>query len=339
MRLIDSITVQYQSNERSVMLFTGDLALLPQHEAVDVLIVSAFPDDYTPTASSLIGALAGVGVSVADLADDKEIDLRRFSGCWLSREIDRPNVHFRRILCFEPRQRGCIHEVVGDIFRSIVPLTAGKDAISQIAMPVVASGDRGEPAEAMLEALTNAAVHWLSVGLPLDRIKLVLRESADLQSLTAAFGRVKQHYSQTPPAAGQHSFRFDVFVSYSQKDKDAVDDLVSALRAVRPSLRVFLDRLELRPGSAWQQHLFDAIDESRKVICAFSPNYLSSKVCKEEFNIALFRHRESTEGVLLPVYLFTAELPTYMKLIHYEDVREGDRLKFATSAETLALQL
>jgi hypothetical protein len=43
-------------------------------------------------------------------------------------------------------------------------------------------------------------------------------------------------------------------------------------------------------------------------------------VCKEEFNIALFRHRESEGGVLLPIYLYTAELPTYMKLIQYEGV-------------------
>ena len=51
--------------------------------------------------------------------------------------------------------------------------------------------------------------------------------------------------------------------------------------------------------------------------------------------MALFRHRESEEGVLLPLYLLTAELPTYMKIIHYEDVREGDPVKLEQSAETL----
>jgi hypothetical protein len=114
---------------------------------------------------------------------------------------------------------------------------------------------------------------------------------------------------------------------------------VRELRSRRPALRVFVDRLELRPGAAWQEHIFDSLEQSRKVICAFSPDYLASKVCKEEFNIALFRHREATDGVLLPVYLYTAELPTYMKLFQYEDVREGDRMRIAQSAVNLLKQL
>jgi hypothetical protein len=45
MELIDTITVRNQGNEAAVMLFVGDLASLPESEAVDALIVSAFPDD------------------------------------------------------------------------------------------------------------------------------------------------------------------------------------------------------------------------------------------------------------------------------------------------------
>lgn len=339
MELIDTITVRYQGHERLIMLFVGDLASLPESEAVDVLIVSAFPDDYLPTHTSLIGALARAGVSVADLARKKEVDFRQFSSCWLSRPIDRTDVHFRRILCFEPRYRGKAPEVVGDIFRSIVPFTTGSPPISQVAMPLVASGDQGESAKVMLAALTDASVHWLSVGLPLDRIKIVLRDSPYLQSLCETFADVKRRHADTASALQRPSFRFDVFVSYSHKNKEAIDCLVKELQARRPALSVFVDRLELRPGAAWQQHIFESLDESRKVICAFSPDYLESKVCKEEFNIALFRHRETREGVLIPLYLYTAQLPTYMKLVQHEDVREGDRVKIALSAEKLLNQL
>jgi hypothetical protein len=58
MELLDTITVRHQGNERLVILFAGDLARLSEREAVDVLIVSAFPNDYTPTQGSLIGALS-----------------------------------------------------------------------------------------------------------------------------------------------------------------------------------------------------------------------------------------------------------------------------------------
>jgi hypothetical protein len=336
MKLIDTITVEHQKQNRSVMLFVGDLAQLPEHEAVDAIIVSAFPNDYLPTRASLIGSLARVGVSVASLAEDKEIDLRQFSHCWLSRPILLPGINFRRILCFEPPYLGKVPEIVGDIFRSIVPFTTGMPTISKVAMPLVASGAQGESAEVMLEALTNTAVYWLSTGLPLDCIKIVLHEQANLPLLRETFARVKKSHSGDDLSQQEQDFRFDVFISYSHNDKEAVDVLVEGLRTAKPSLRIFVDRLELRPGMAWQQHIFEALDASRKVICTFSPDYLKSKVCKEEYNIALFRHRESEAGVLLPVYLATAELPTYMKVIHYEDLREHDPDKISEAAMRLA---
>jgi hypothetical protein len=338
-KLIDTITVRHQGNERHVMLFVGNLASLPEREAVDVLIVSAFPDDYIPTRNSLIGALFRSGVSVAHLAEEKEVDLRRFSSCWLSRLIERTGIHFRRVLCFEPWYRGKAPEVVGDIFRSIVPFTTGSPPISQVAMPLVASGAQGESAEVMLEALTDASLHWLSVGLPLDRIKIVIRDSDDSESLRETFAHVKRRHAGAVSGPQKPSSRFDVFLSYCHKNKEEVDDLVRELKERRPALRVFVDRLELHPGTAWQQHIYESLDHARKVICAFSPDYLASKVCREEFNIAMLRHREAPDGVLLPLYLYTAELPTYMKLFQYEDVREGDRVKIAQSAERLLNQM
>ncbi len=45
MQLIDTIAVRYQEQERQVMLLVGDLSTLPEAEAVDILVVSAFPND------------------------------------------------------------------------------------------------------------------------------------------------------------------------------------------------------------------------------------------------------------------------------------------------------
>lgn len=339
MELIDSITVLHRDQKRVVELLVGDLTQLPAEHAVDVLVVSAFPDDYVPTSTSLIGALHRRGVSIAALATKKECDLRQFSSCWLSRIIDLPGIHVRRILCFEPLTRGRATEVVGDIFRSIIPFTTGQPPISQIALPLVATGAQGEPAAAMLEALLDASVHWLTAGMSLEKIKIVLSNSSDLPGLRDSFARVKRRLTQMAPTQPSSSFRFDVFISYSQQNKEPIDALVSSLRTGRSDLRVFMDRLELRPGAAWQQHIFEALDASRRVICAFSPEYLSSKICNEEFNIAMYRHRESTDGVLLPLYLFTTELPTYMKLVHYADVREGDSTKIAQAAKALLDQI
>ena len=144
MQLVDSIEITKPDAVRSVQLSVGDLSDLPAGQEVDAIVVSAFPDDYTPTSSSLIGALEKRGVSLNDLASRKAVDLRKFSSCWLSEVIDSPDVHFDRILCFEPACRGKAPELVGDIFRSIIPFTTGEPPISRITMPLVASGDQAE---------------------------------------------------------------------------------------------------------------------------------------------------------------------------------------------------
>lgn len=333
MKLLGQIIVPHQGQDRSVMLFVGDISQLPQDEAVDLLVVSAFPNDYLPTRTSVIGALHRRGVSVEELARDKEVDLRAFSSCWLSRPINRPDIAFRRILCFEPPEQGSVAEVVGDIFRSIFPFTTRTSPISQIALPVIAAGARKEPPEKMLEVLADTAVHWLSIGLPVDRIKIVVSESVDVQAQQEVFRQVKQRFAYLAPPSP--SFEFDVFVSYCHKNKDEVDCLVDTLRTERPSLRLFLDRLELNPGAAWQQKIFEALDASRKVVCVYSPDYLQSKVCLEEFNIALLRQRKSSDNLLLPIYLRSANLPTYMELFQYHDAREGDEMKIRQAAKVL----
>jgi hypothetical protein len=333
MEIIDSIHVQHHGVTRSINLVVGDLAKLPQEHSVDAIIVSAFPDDYAPMPGTLIAALEHRGISVAALAERKTVDLRQFSSCWLSETIDQADAGFRRILCFEPANRGKATEVVGDIFRSIIPFTTGPSPINSIAMPLVATGDQGEDRNEMLRVLVDAAVHWLNTGMPLVRIDIVLHSTADVESLTQTFSTVK---TSLKLPASHPNFKFDAFVSYSWDNKVAVDQLVNCFLSSRPNLRLFVDRLELRPGAAWQQHIFESLDDARKVICMLSPSYLKSRICQEEFNMALFRHRESEDGVLLPVFLQSAELPTYMRMTQYLDAREGDDNKISqTSVELL----
>ncbi|MBC7821263.1 MAG: toll/interleukin-1 receptor domain-containing protein [Planctomycetaceae bacterium] len=169
-------------------------------------------------------------------------------------------------------------------------------------------------------------------------MKIVFHDPADEPTLQAAFAQAKSKVSGADKVNAS-PWQFDLFVSYSHQDKLEVDYLVKIIKEVRPSARVFLDRMELQPGAVWQQHLFEVIDQSRKVMAVFSPQYLASKVCLDEYNIAHFRHRESPDGVLEPIYLHTAPLPTYMKLVQFIDAREGDWSQLAKAAKQLAATL
>lgn len=349
MRLIDSITVTRDGNARRIELLVGDLADIPAEHAVDLLVVSAFPDSYVPTHGTLIRALDRRGVRVGALAKDMEQDLRDASSCWLSRPVRRPDLNFDRILCFEPGYRGWepASTVVGDVFRSLMPFTIDATNVRRIAMPLVATGNQREDPAAMLEATLEAATGWLSIGMPLDVLKIVLyegRERAHIDRLASVFAdfahRWRAATSEPPvapaaPTAGAVADRhYDFFISYAREDEQHARALVEKLRLLDPSLRIFLDQSELDTGSAWQSAIYEAIESSHRVVCLYSPDFVNSPVCKEEFNIGMLRHREEG-GVLFPAYLRTATLPSYMRLVQYVDLRESDPSKLDRFADQL----
>ena len=340
MNLLETIFIRKNPDKR-VELYQGDLTALEPDEAVDLLVVSAFPNDYIPTPTSLIGALFRKGISVASLANKKAEDLRESFSCWLSQEIKSQKIelHFRRILCFEPLVRGNPPEVVGDIFRALAPILGAHTDIKSIAMPVVAAGDQGYEVTQMLEPLLEAAIHWMKHGIPLERIKIVAYSDHQAKEAHALFSKKKLDYEKLPkppepPAANE--MQYDIFISYAREDSEHVDKLISALSRERPKVRIFLDRTDIDIGTPWQPKIFESLDNCRRVVSVFSPSYLKSKVCKEEFNIAWVRSRETDDDdILFPIFLFTANLPTYMKYRGYVDCREGDGNKLADAAKVL----
>ena len=159
MELIDHITVYHNSEPRFIQLYQGDLTQISEKDAVDILVVSAFPGDYNPIPGTLIGALADQkGVSVSHLAKDKDADLRNSFSCWLSKPITANEVNFKRILCFEPLKRDKnVPEVVGDIFQSLIAFLSNSESLQDIAMPLVATGSQMASKQDILSAIVEAA--------------------------------------------------------------------------------------------------------------------------------------------------------------------------------------
>ena len=343
MEILDTIEVQRPSGSGSIELLVGDLSEIPGEMAVEALVVSAFPDKYGPTPGTLIAALQKRGVSVAALARDKEQDLRASNRCWLSGPITRSDLNFRRLLCFEPLYQGLEPPatVVGDLFRCLVPLSTAEPWIRSVATPLVATGRQRESPAAMMRSLVDAAVHWMTNGLMLDVFRIVLYSESPRQhiaDLADVFRRTAvSALSAIGPQPNQRArtFDHDIFISYARADERAVDELERRIWASDKSVRVYRDTRQLDSGSAWQHELFDALDSSRFVLPMYSPEYLASQVCLEELHIGWMRHREEGGNVLLPTLLRSADLPTYMRLIQYTDVRENDPTRITRLAESV----
>lgn len=339
MRLMDSLSLQSSSATHTIEIYEGDLTDMPPHLAVDLLIVSAFPNSYgVRNPRTLMTALYNQGISVSQLAKNKTADLRDAFACWLSAEVKptKAGIQFKRILCFEPPETTRAPEMVAGLFRALMPFVYETPHIRSIATPLLATGSQKVPVAEMLEPLMDAAVNWLALGLPIRTIRIVEKDPLKAAEMKGAFAILKKRYATSQAIAQvKPNYAYDYFLSYSRADESLARALFDELRAIKPDVRIFYDRQELDSGAAWQQEIYAALDNCNRVIALLSPTYVLSKVCNEEYNIALLRQRESGRDVLIPLYVASAPLPSYMKLTQFTDCRERDLDKLKQAAHQL----
>lgn len=177
----------------TIQLLEGDLSAIPPEHAVDVLVLSAFPDNYEPVPGTVVASLYERGLDMREVAQLKEEDERTRLGCWLSKPMH-PSLadrfQFTRILCFEPRypaflraagiDEAKIEDTAGFVFRClnnfVIPDQNGRGfQISRVAMPLLATGNQRVPPQEMFPNLLAAAAFWLEQGLPVEQLKIVVR--------------------------------------------------------------------------------------------------------------------------------------------------------------------
>ena len=67
---------------------------------------------------------------------------------------------------------------------------------------------------------------------------------------------------------------YDVFLSYSSKDKPWVSEFVSALRT--GGVQAWFDVADIAPGERWQEKIQEALRESGTLVIVLSPNSIES---------------------------------------------------------------
>ena len=320
MKLLDTLQIyDERQEEHRIELWHGDITETGTCDPVDVLVISALPDDYIPTPNSVIGALNKKGVSIDQLSKNKLEDKRGSCNCWLSHPLTSisPITGFRQILCYEPTENVHPAESVGNIFRCLSSYALYENSISAIAMPLLSTGDAKVPIIEMLEPLMEAATNWMKNGLPVKVIKIVEHSELKAMEIKGAFSVLK--HKSSPESPGQD--KYDLFISYCQLNSVDADHIYAYLSGKSRGIRIFMDRMELEPGMAWQQKIFSSLINCRKVMLLYSPQYLSSRTCQEEFNITQLIHLKKKD-MMFPVYLYNADpLPSYMTFWQYADCR------------------
>ena len=121
---------------------------------------------------------------------------------------------------------------------------------------------------------------------------------------------------------------FDVFVSYNSQDEVVVQALALELKAC--GLTVWLDKLEIKPGSEWIRKVETIIKTCRSSVICIGKGGLGPWQ-EPEVDALLFRYmREKRSGkaapvipVLLPGAPADHELPVFLQLLQCVDLRRG----------------
>lgn len=370
MQLLSTITIQ-TSRPAVIELMQGDLSALPAEHAADILVISAYPEQYGPSPGTLVEALHKKGLSVEKLSENKMCDLRTQLGCWLSDHLtadQQKQFNFSHILCFEPLLHSeAPEEVVSNIFRCINTFVF-EDDHNVVAMPILATGNQNVPVDTMLPALIENAIFWLEQGLPLNAIKLVVYREDQVKTVREIFEKARREYEPpmptekpvapatppmqarpaaapmaeamappAPPALPQLADQYDYFISYAHKDTALVNSFVASIQKHNERLKIFYDRSTIPPGGLWIKHISDAIQRARKVIILITPDYINSPVCWDEFQCAKLMEYNTRQPIIQTIYLYSEKvLPPIMGIYSYIDCREGDMQKLHEATRSLS---
>jgi TIR domain len=112
---------------------------------------------------------------------------------------------------------------------------------------------------------------------------------------------------------------YDVFISYSNRDREIVDRIAGDL--AQHGVKIFYDR-ELVPGEAWAPRLAHEIKSAKNVLVILSPAYVKSAWAQKELEAATLSEAEGNTRII-PVLVEDTEIPPFLRSKHYADLREN----------------
>lgn len=128
-------------------------------------------------------------------------------------------------------------------------------------------------------------------------------------------------------------FKYDVFISHSEKDKLVVIELAKRLR--ESGLRVWLDDWEIKPGDSIVHKIEQGLEQSRILVLARSANISTSEWVKFESDVARFRDLSSRQRRFIPVQMDNAEIKDSQKHLAHIKWDTSSRVSLNTVIETL----
>ena len=169
--IINFVQVETKTGIKEFELVQGDITNLPF--ATDLLCVSAFKYNYTPTDASIIGQLYRKGIDVGLLSKRPSLDFRDSLGIWVSKELE--NKSFKRIICVELiGTNNLFIESVRNLFAVISALEIQGQKNRSIALPMIGAGDQSIDEKLVIPTLLDVSLDFLRYSRFLNKIYFVV---------------------------------------------------------------------------------------------------------------------------------------------------------------------
>ena len=188
MERLNLIEIETRWGYRTFELYHGDITQLD--EPVDLLVISALPNNYDPIPNTVVWALQERrSIIVGELAQHPEFDFRHIFGCWVARLSHEPM--YQRLLCIESSVRT---QIFANALRNIPVVLAMLEALDipthSLALPLLGAGNQAIAPELVMQPMLDATRKSLSRLQYLEKIVFVEYNVHRAQSLNEAMNTV-----------------------------------------------------------------------------------------------------------------------------------------------------
>ncbi|MBN1606766.1 MAG: toll/interleukin-1 receptor domain-containing protein [Polyangiaceae bacterium] len=128
-------------------------------------------------------------------------------------------------------------------------------------------------------------------------------------------------------------FLYDIFISYSSKDRRRVRRLAARLRD--DGQRVWFDEWSVLPGDFISLKIERGLEQSNALVLCMSEHMFASSWAIYERHIALFRDPCNDQRRIIPLRLDDAEIPPSLKIFRYVDWRRESDEQYALLLQAL----
>ena len=267
---------------KELEMLCGDLAELDLK--ADMVVCSAFKNNYMPSRSSLIGTLQhNYGISVAQLAEKPAMNLKDL-GIWISESIEVANTPFKRLACVEMIDREeKLQTLFETVFFAVFKGIRNGYRTETIALPLIGTGNQEIGKNEIFVPLIAECLNAFDY---IDELKKITFFEKDIEKYRYMCdyiqGMLDKNESKT------------FFISYSHKDFEVANKIADELE--KKGVKVWIDHKKIR-NPEYSQEIVKALKSSSAFLILVSSNSQSSvDVRRELFNAGEF---ERTNNLLL----------------------------------------